>query len=75
MFPMSFLLNCTCYRISLTSKKNMTHLQTKSISGNPRFSKNQKQYLIKIHVKKYLLMENTQLAGNGDTCLINGTDV
>lgn len=53
----------------------MTHLQTKSISGNPRFSKNQKQYLIKIHFKKYLLMENTQLAGNGDTWLINGTDV
>lgn len=75
MFPMSFLLNCTCNKISLTSKKNKTHLQTKSISGNPRFSKNQKQYLIKIHFKKYLLMENTKLAGKGDTWLINGTDV
>lgn len=75
MFPMSFLLNCTCNKISLTSKKNKTHLQTKSISGNPRFSKNQKQYLIKIYFKKYLLMENTQLAGKGDTWLINGTDV
>lgn len=72
---MSFLLNCTCNKISFTSKKNKTHLQTKSISGNPRFSKNQKQYLIKIYFKKYLLMENTKLAGKGDTWLINGTDV
>lgn len=70
MFPMSFLLNCTCNRISHTSKKTRH-----TYKPNPRFSKNQKEYLIKIYFKKYLLMENTQLAGNGDTWLINGPDV